>query len=41
MSKKKPKKNGNQDETLKILILITAILNLIKSVVDFIQKFLE
>ena len=39
MSKKK--KNGNQDKTLKILILITAILNLIKSAVDLIQKFLE
>ena len=41
MSKKNPKKNGNQDKTLKTLILITAILNLIKSVVDLIQKFLE
>lgn len=41
MSKKKPKKNGNQDKTLKILILITAILNLIKSATDLIQKFLE
>lgn len=41
MSKKKPKKNGDQDKTLKILLLITAILNLIKSAVDLIQKFIE
>lgn len=41
VSKKKPKKNGNQEKTLKILILITAILNLIKSVVDLIQRFTE
>ena len=39
MSKKK--KSGNQEKTLKRLILITAILNLIKSVADLIQKFLE
>ena len=37
----KQKKSGNQEKTLKILILITAILNLIKSVTDLIQKFLE
>ena len=41
MSKKKQKKNGNQDKTLKIIILITALVNLIKSIADLIQKFLE
>ena len=41
MSKKKPKKNGNQDKTLKIIILVTAILNLFKSVIDLVQKFIE
>lgn len=42
MSKKpKQKKNGNQDTTLKIIVLITAIVNLIKAVTDLIQKFLE
>lgn len=35
------KKKGDQDKTLKTLILITAILNLIKSLVDLINKFLE
>lgn len=28
------KKNGNKDKTLQIIVLITAILNLVKSVVD-------
>lgn len=35
------KKKGDQDKTLKTLILVTAILNLIKSLVDLINKFLE
>lgn len=39
MSKKK--KNGNRDKTLQIIVMVTAILNLIKSVSDLIQKFLE
>ena len=39
MSKKK--KSGNQDKTLKILILITAIFNLIKSIIDLIHELLE
>lgn len=39
MSKKK--KSGNQDETLKIIILITAIFNLIKSIFDLIHELLE
>ena len=37
----KQKKNGNQDKTLKLLILVTAILNLIKAICDLIGKFLE
>ena len=39
MSKKN--KNGNQEKLLAGLILITAILNLIKSITDLIEKFLE
>lgn len=39
MSKKK--KSGNQDQTLKIIILITAIFNLIKSIFDLIHELLE
>lgn len=35
------KKKGSQDKTLKTLILATAILNLIKSLIDLINKFLE
>lgn len=35
------KKKGSQDKTLKTLILATAILNLIKSLVDLITKLLE
>ncbi len=38
----KAKKNGNQDDSAtKRLILITAILNLIKALVDLIGKLLE
>ena len=37
----RPKKNGDQDKTVKTFILITAILNLIKSLVDLINKLLE
>lgn len=32
------KKNGNKDKTLQIIVLITAILNLVKSVVDLIDR---
>lgn len=39
MSRKK--KNGNQKDPTKVLILITAILNLIKALVDLIGKLLE
>ena len=35
------KKNGNQNKTLQTLVLVTAILNLIKAIVDLIGKFLE
>ncbi len=31
------KKNGNQDKDLKTIILITAILNLIKALIDLIR----
>ena len=31
------KKSGNQDKTVKIIILITAILNLIKALIDLIR----
>lgn len=32
------KKNGKQDLTLKIIVLLTAILNLVKALVDFIRS---
>lgn len=35
------KKNRNQDKALQTIILITALLNLARALVDFIQKFLE
>lgn len=35
------KKNGNQEKTVKSLLLITAILNLIKSLIDLVKKLLE
>ena len=31
------KKSGNQDMTLKTIVLITAILNLIKSLIDLVK----
>ena len=37
----KKKKNGNQDKTLQIIVLVTAILNLIRAVFDIIEKLLE
>lgn len=39
MSKKKG--NGKQDLTLKIIVLLTAVLNLARALMDFIQKLLE
>lgn len=41
MARKKPKKKGDQDKTLKTLVLVTTLLNLIKSLVDLINKLLE
>lgn len=41
MSRPKKKKSDNQDMLLKIIILITAVFNLVKSLVDLITKFLE
>ena len=35
------KKKGDHDKTLKTLIMVTAILNLIKSLIDLINKLLE
>lgn len=35
------KKNGNQDKSVKTLVLVTTILNLIKSLIDLINKLLE
>lgn len=34
---KHAKRNGNQDLTLKIIVLVTAILNLVKALVDIIK----
>ena len=35
------KKKGDQDKTVKSLILVTTILNLIRSLIDLINKLLE
>ena len=35
------KKNGNKDKTLQILVLVTAILNLVQSLIDLISKLTE
>ena len=32
------KKNGNKDTTLQIIVFVTAILNLIRSVIDLIKN---
>ena len=32
------KKNGNKDNALQAIVLITAILNLVKSLVDLIER---
>ena len=37
----RPKKKGDQDKTVKSFILITAILNLIRSLIDLINKLIE
>ena len=38
---KKSQKNGNQDKTLYIIVLITAILNLIEALIEFIGRLNE
>lgn len=35
------KKNGKQDTALKLIVLLTALLNLARAVLDFIQRLLE
>ena len=35
------KKNGNKDNTLQTIVLVTAILNLIKALVDLIREFIK
>lgn len=37
----KKKKNDNQNKTLAVIVLITAILNLLKSIAELIEKFFE
>lgn len=37
----KKKKNDNQNKTLTIIVLITAILNLLKAITELIEKFFE
>lgn len=37
----KQKKSGNQDKALQAVILITAILNLVKSLIDLIGRLIE
>ncbi len=39
MSRKK--KSGNQDKALKTIILITAILNFIKALIELISRLME
>ena len=35
------KKNGKQDTATKLIVLLTAILNLVKSLIDLIGKLTE
>ncbi len=35
------KKNGNQDKDLKTIVLATAILTLIRSLIDFLKFLIE
>ena len=37
----KKKKSGNEDERVKTLIFVTAILNLVKALIDLIGKLTE
>lgn len=42
MQKKGKKKGGNQNEcTLKAILLITAILNLVRTVIELLEKLIE
>ncbi len=35
------KKSGNKDKTLQTLVFVTAILNLVKAIIDFIERLTE
>lgn len=35
------RKNGDQDKQLKIIVLVTALLNLVQAVISLIKKLLE
>lgn len=35
------KKSGNEDRTVKYIVLVTAILNLIKTLIDLISELIE
>ncbi len=42
MAKKtRKKKKGNQDTALKTIVLVTAILNLIRVLIDLVNRLLE
>lgn len=38
---RKGKKNGNQDSTLKYIVLVTALLNLVKALIELINRLIE
>lgn len=38
---RKNKRSGNKDKTLQILVLVTAILNLVNALIDIISKLTE
>ena len=37
----KKKKNGNHDKSLQIIVMVTAIMNLIRALFDLIDRLLE
>ena len=39
--KKRQKKSGNQDKTIQKIILITAVLDLISKIIDFIDHHIR
>lgn len=41
MSKERKNKSGSEDRAIKIVIFATAILNLIKALVDLISRLIE